>query len=477
MDMNGHILLCWHAERAGIGVLEITLKKLKNKGPIQRVLYLIQTDTKTGKNIPDQIEGSKVERVNVDLKDPTDHQAIYLFVRDSVVPLVRGYKGRLHINISPGTPAMHSVWLMLSAGGAFPMGTHIWSTQYNQNTKRTSLKPVNFKITTYLAEIRSALKTYPSIGAYEPEKCSSVRQQVLQKLKLYAKMNGHPMLILGERGTGKTRLVETYISKIKQRDVVALACGGLDSSVAESLLFGHVKGAFTGADRDRQGLLAEADKQILFLDEVQDLPKNVQRELVRTLQDHKHRYRQLGSNEEKTSDFELVCASNQSFDELRSQLYPDFLDRIAHLIVEIPPLRQCREDLISDWEIVWSECRRSDSIPEYAPITAELEKQLKSNLLTGNMRDLQKLAILIMAWYGEKDEMDAVNMGLEEWVRWGRMDEIASEFGEGSWGDRTKWFQHRMAKWAKEYFGNLDSAATALKCSTKSLKNHINNKQ
>jgi transcriptional regulator of aromatic amino acid metabolism len=68
----------------------------------------------------------------------------------------------------------------------------------------------------------------------------------------------------------------------------------------------------------------------------------VQRELVRTLQDHKHRYRQLGSNEEKTSEFELVCASNQSFDELRSQLYPDFLDRIAHLIVEIPPLRLCR---------------------------------------------------------------------------------------------------------------------------------------
>ena len=252
--------------------------------------------------------------LNVD----TDHQAIYLFVCDSVVPRVRGCSDCLHINISPGTPAMHSVWLMVSAGGAFPSGTRLWSSQFNPETQRTSLKSVDFKITTYLAEIRSARTINPDLAIYEPEARSIARQQSLQRLKQYAELSGHPLLILGERGTGKTRVVETYISKIKQRDVVALACGGLDSSVAESLLFGHVKGAFTGADRDRQGLLAEADRKILFLDEVQDLPKNVQRELVRTLQDHKHRYRQLGSNEEKTSDFELVCASNLSFDELRS---------------------------------------------------------------------------------------------------------------------------------------------------------------
>ena len=477
MDMNGHILLCWHAERAGIEVLENTLKKLNKKGQIERVLYLVQTDSITGGNIPDQIEGSEVKQINVDLKDPSDHQEVYLFVRDTVLPLIRRYEDRLHINISPGTPAMHSVWLMLSAGGALPSGTRLWSSQFNPQTQRTSLKQVDFKLTTYLAEIRSARTMNPDLAIYEPEARSIARQQSLQRLKQYAGLSGHPLLILGERGTGKTRVVETYISKIKQRDVVALACGGLNSSVAESLLFGHVKGAFTGADRDRLGLLAEADKQILFLDEVQDLPRNVQRELVRTLQDHRHRYRQLGSNKEKTSDFELVCASNLSFDELRSQLYPDFLDRIAHLIVEIPALRACREDLSADWQTVWSECRRSDSIPELAPATDELEQLLQSHPFSGNMRDLQRLAVLTMVWLDQKSEMEAVKMAIEEWGRWGRMDEIASEFGEGSWGDRTKWFQHRMAKWAKEYFGNLDSAATALKCSTKSLKNHINNKQ
>ncbi len=472
MDMNDHILLCWHAERAGIEVLENTLKKLDKKGPIEQVFYLIQTDSRTGKNIPDQVEGAKVEQVQFNLKDPTDHQAIYLFVRDSIVPMVRGYKDRLHINISPGTPAMHSVWLMLSAGGAFPSGTRLWSSQYNPESKRTSLKPVDFKITTYLAEIRSTRIMNPDLAIYEPEARSSARQQSLQRLKRYAELSGHPLLILGERGTGKTRVVETYISKIKQREVVALACGGLDSSVAESLLFGHIKGAFTGADRDRQGLLAEADKKILFLDEVQDLPKNVQRELVRTLQDHKHRYRQLGSNEEKTSDFELVCASNLSFDDLRSQLYPDFLDRIAHLIVEIPPLRACREDLPADWQTVWSECRRSDSIPELAPITDELEQLLQSHSFSGNMRDLQSLAVLIMVWLDQNSETEAVTMAIAEWSRWSRADSAVNELGDGSWEERTKWFQHRLASWAISEFGGRKEAAKALGCSEKTLGNH-----
>ena len=92
-----------------------------------------------------------------------------------------------------------------------------------------------------------------------------------------------PLLVLGERGTGKTRIVATLVPELKRRpgNVVTLACGGLDSSLADSMLIGHRKGAFTGAVGDRPGLLAEADDGILFLDEVQDLPKAAQRKLVR----------------------------------------------------------------------------------------------------------------------------------------------------------------------------------------------------
>lgn len=469
MDAKGHTLLCWHSERAGIEVLENTLNKLGKKFPVQRVLYLMQLGSVA--EIPASAGSVIVQRVDVELSDPTDHQLIYQRVRDYIVPLVQHYENRLHVNISPGTPAMHSIWLMLSAGGAFPTGTRLWSSQYNRKTNRTSLKPVDFSVTTYLAEIRAAKQIDPGLAQYEPEAKSPARRQALKRLKQYAGLTGHPLLLLGERGTGKTRLVETYLSTIKQRQVVALACGGFDSTVAQSLLFGHVKGAFTGADSDRDGLLGKANGQILFLDEVQDLPRNVQRELVRTLQDRNHRYRRLGSDEEITSDFELVCASNLNFEELRKTLYPDFMDRIAHLTVEIPPLRECREDVVEDWEHVWTECRRTIAIPENAPFTDPLISTLQKHPLSGNMRDLQRLAVLIMAWLGEKAGDEAVDIALEEWKRWDR-DSVQPDLGKGSWSNRVQTFQSQLANWAKQQYGDWNSAAKALECSSKTLINH-----
>ncbi|MBA4503714.1 sigma-54-dependent transcriptional regulator [Marinobacterium marinum] len=473
MELNGHILLCWHAERAGKEVLENTLKKLEKKFPIKQVVYLVQSNSTA--EVPDSMGSATIHCIGVDLEDPTEHQVIYQRVRDDIVPLVQHCENQLHINISPGTPAMHSVWLMLSAGGAFPVGTRLWSSQYNKKTNRTSLKPVDFSITTYLAEIRASRQIDPELAHYEPEAKSPARHAALKRLKQYAGLNGHPLLLLGERGTGKTRLVETFLSTIKQRQVVALACGGLDSTVAESLLFGHVKGAFTGAEKEREGLLGKAKGQILFLDEVQDLPRNVQRELVRTLQDPKHRYRRLGSDEENTSDFELVCASNLNFDELRKKLYPDFLDRIAHMTVEIPPLRDCRDDIPDDWQHVWTESRRTVSTPEKAPLSAPLKVLLKEHPLAGNMRDLQRLAVLIMAWLGETTEKEAVEIAIAEWQRWDRIDSSESDLGMGSWNNRVRRFQHRLAIWAKQHYGDWNSAAKALECTPKTLSSHGKN--
>jgi transcriptional regulator with AAA-type ATPase domain len=472
LNIDTHTLLCWHAERAGTDVLKNTLKKLSKKATIKTVLYLVQSDSKAGKDLPEELEGAEIKQFPVELNDPTNHQAIYKFIRDQVVPIVSACESRLHINVSPGTPAMHSVWLMLFAGGAFPIGTTLWSSQYNPNTKRTSLNKIDFPITTYMAEVRSNKKLNPDLGIYEPEAKSAARQQALKLLKQYSELSGHPLLLLGERGTGKTRMVETYVSKIKQRDVVALACGGLNSSVAESLLFGHVKGAFTGADGDRTGLLGEANDKLLFLDEVQDLPRNVQRELVRTLQDKDHKYRQVGSDKELSSNFELVCASNLTFGQLRKELYPDFFDRIAHLIVEVPPLHLCRKDIQADWQQVWSECRKSERIPEKAPICDQLTDLFEEHNFSGNLRDLQRLAVLIMVWLGEESEQKAVKIAIDEWGRWERTDSTDVVFGSGSWQERTTSFQEKLALWAVRHFGSAKRAAEMLNCSERTITDH-----
>ncbi|TGO02209.1 hypothetical protein PN36_28595, partial [Candidatus Thiomargarita nelsonii] len=341
-------LLTWHSHRAGDEVLQNALQSLaqEHKVYIRRVLYLIQPQHKNlaKPKIAADIEFNKLI---LPIDDPTAHLEIYEAVRDKVLPKIINYLP-LHINISPGTPAMHTVWLILHAGGAFPNNTILWSSQYDHKTKITRIDRMNFPINTYLAEIRLQASKQPEIAQYDAEYRSPARQNSLLQLSRYARLLGAPLLIIGERGIGKTRLVETHVTRLKQKKkLITVACGTLDSDsgLAESMLFGHIKGAFTGANKDRAGLLKEADGGILFLDEIQDLPKPLQRKLVRIFQDRKHRYRPVGSDKEQETDIEIVCASNRPLDELRKILDADLFDRLSHLIIEIPPLRDCREDL------------------------------------------------------------------------------------------------------------------------------------
>ncbi|MBI4702784.1 MAG: sigma 54-interacting transcriptional regulator [Deltaproteobacteria bacterium] len=358
------------------------------------MIYLVQKSRPP--NLPEQVDGVPLDVVPLAVDDPTRHASAYAAVVAEVCPRL---VGEVHVNVSPGTPAMHAVWLVLHAGNALPVGTRLWSSQRNPETRRTRLDAVDFPVTTYLGEIRRRRRADPDVAAYETEARSPARRAALERLARYAGVAGAPLLMLGERGTGKTRLVETHVGPLRQREkLVTLACGGLDSTLAESLLFGHRRGAFTGAATDRAGLLTEADGGILFLDEVQDLPSAAQRKLVRVLQDRHRRYRPLGADRERSVDVELVCASNLELAALRSRLDADLFDRVSHLQVRIPPLRECREDLHDDWQRVWRELRRDAAMPTTAPWTPEMERALAADPLAGNLRDLQRLALLVLAW-------------------------------------------------------------------------------
>jgi transcriptional regulator with AAA-type ATPase domain len=471
MDRRTGTLLCWHAERAGIEVLDRAIKALQNRRiDIDRVLYLVQAQRKP--DVPAMVGQAKVELIDIPLDDPTQHAAIYEQMRDGVLPRLRNLREGLHINVSPGTPAMHSVWLMLHAGGALPEGTQLWSSQVSRETSRVRIDPVDFSITTYLAEIQRVARLQPQQAVYETQARSPARRMALEQLSRYARVVGAPLLILGERGTGKTRLVETFIATLKGRKhVVTVPCGGLDSALAESLLFGHRKGAFTGAAGDRPGLVKEANGGILFLDEVQDLPKPVQRKLVRVFQDRQRRYRPLGSDREESADVELVCASNLPQTVLRDRLDADLFDRISHLSVTVPPLRECREDCKDDWNRVWRELRQQEDFPADAPWTPEIEDAIQHSPLMGNLRDLQRLAALCMAWWSPPDQRVCVRTALDEWLRLtSTQDSEMGEFGKGSRTERIRWFRDRLARWAKEHYGTWAAAANALSCDEKTLR-------
>ena len=472
MNEKMETLICWHSKNHDVDVLTGAISLLREKHVfIGHVLYLVQSGMEAG--VPDSLDGARVERLEVSISDPTDHKQIYDYLKERVLPKLEGLKGGLHINISPGTPAMHAVWLMLHAGGRFPEGTELWSSQVDGGSRRARIDKVEFPISTYMSEIQEVSKSHPDLAVYEVEPRSMARRKMLENLKRYALIQGEPLLILGERGTGKTRLVETYVSRIKGRPkVVTVACGELDSEIAESLLFGHKKGAFTGASTDRKGSLFEADKGILFLDEVQDLPKTMQRKLLRVFQDRRRRHRRLGEDKEREVDVELVCASNMSMDELRRRLDADFFDRINRLLVRVPPLRECREDLRGDWSEVWKEFRQGRQLPREAPWSKDLEDGLDDHPLHGNMRELQQISAYLVAWWSDSRNSDeAIRHALNEWRVNGALQTLEfNGLGHGSRDDRIKQFCQSLARWAKAQYGTWKDAASALHCNEKTLR-------
>lgn len=157
------------------------------------------------------------------------------------------------------------------------------------------------------------------------------------------------VLINGETGTGKeltARTIHENSPRVAHRFVV-VDCAALTETLVESTLFGHRKGAFTGADRDRTGLIKLADGGTLFLDEVAEMPLSIQKAFLRVLQEK--RFRPVGETREEQSDFRIVAATNKNLEaEVHAQRFrDDLLFRLKTMSVTLPPLR-CRKDDIRD---------------------------------------------------------------------------------------------------------------------------------
>lgn len=199
-----------------------------------------------------------------------------------------------------------------------------------------------------------------------------------------------PVLIMGENGTGKELIAEAIHrnSRRKGRNMVKVNLGGIASSLFESEMFGHRKGAFTGAVADREGRFAMADGGTIFLDEIGELDLNCQVKLLRVLQEHT--YEMLGDSRQRHTDVRVVSATNANLPAMVAEktFREDLFYRINLITVTLPPLRERREDipLLVD-HIVRQHCAQNERLlPE---ITSQAMEFLSSLPYPGNIRELK----------------------------------------------------------------------------------------
>jgi two-component system response regulator PilR (NtrC family) len=155
------------------------------------------------------------------------------------------------------------------------------------------------------------------------------------------------VLITGESGTGKDLVARAihYNSLRGEHPFVALNCGGVPETLLESELFGHMRGAFTGADSNKKGLMEVAERGTIFLDEIGEMNATMQVKLLRVLQDR--RFRRLGGTEEVQADIRIIAATNQDLPKLvaEGRFREDLFYRINVIPMQLPPLRDRREDI------------------------------------------------------------------------------------------------------------------------------------
>ncbi|WP_449438242.1 sigma-54-dependent transcriptional regulator [Pedobacter steynii] len=214
------------------------------------------------------------------------------------------------------------------------------------------------------------------------------------------------VLIIGESGTGKELIAEAIHQNSSRRNksFVKVNLGGISSSLFESEMFGHKRGAFTDARNDRVGRFELADKGTIFLDEIGDLDLNSQVKLLRVLQDRK--YEVLGDSRTRAVDLRVVCATNRDLREMivAGNFREDLYYRINLIIIRLPPLRERAEDIPILANYFLRNLKEIYQRPRLQ-INNKASNWLKSLSLPGNIRELKNL-IERTVLLSEGDDLD-----------------------------------------------------------------------
>ena len=297
----------------------------------------------------------------VDLADPTDYGGIFQCtnrVLEEVSKPAAGTQTKLCILLSPGTPAMAVVWVLL--------GRSRYPAAFYQ-TGRGKLHEANIPSDLFEEVVPDLLRdrdvALQHLASRNPAEVEGFEQVIGASTPIRlavgraqrAALRDVSVLLLGESGTGKEVFAQAIhqASRRKSGPFEAINCAAIPRELLEAELFGHVKGAFTGADRDRDGAFARTEGGTLFLDEVGECDPALQSKLLRVLQPPAGKgscyreFRAVGGTKPSTSDVRIVAATNRDLQgEIKAHRFrEDLYYRLAVITLQLPPLRERRSDI------------------------------------------------------------------------------------------------------------------------------------
>ncbi len=343
---------------------------------------------------------------SVKLTSPMDFGQVFEAADGVVGKVQAGGAKSLVFHLSPGTSAMMAMWLVLA--------TTKYPAELIASSKETGVYTPEFPFeiaADYLPRRRAAMKGSIVQAAFDTRTppafdkiihaCDAMKK-VIMRAQRVAQFDV-PVMILGETGTGKELFAEAihYASPRAHGKFIAVNCGAIPKELVEAELFGHVKGAFTGADSSRVGLIEEAHQGTLFLDELGELPLDVQVKLLRTMQTGE--VRPIGSKDVKTVDNRVISATHRDLEKAISEqrFREDLYHRLAVGIITLPPLRQRPEDLtlLIDYQMAQLKTTLVKGAETDLPkLSAGARTALKNQQWTGNIRELFNTLTRAVIW-------------------------------------------------------------------------------
>jgi DNA-binding NtrC family response regulator len=352
---------------------------------------------------------AEIDLESVSLTSPTDFGEIHRAAVAALEGLRKrwGTSAQLTIHLSPGTPTMYAVWVLL--------GKTRFPAEFLESSKQAGVKTVDvpFDISAELlptlfggpdqrlversAEVSSERAQFGDI-IY---RSTAMRRLVSRARKAAAR--SIPVLIEGESGTGKELLAKAIVNASPRSDqpFKVVNCGAIPAELVESELFGHIKGAFTGASKDRSGYFEQANAGTLFLDEIGELPLAAQVKLLRVLQEGE--VTRVGSSDMLKVDVRVIAATNRNLWEevAAGRFREDLFFRLAVLVLKVPALRERQGELGILIEALLKRVNgESASDPGFTEkmLSVGAKRLLLDQSWPGNVRELQNTLRRAAVW-------------------------------------------------------------------------------